>query len=168
MIKIFSIIIGIILPVKSIACMCDYSKKHGELLSEELNNSEIVFIGIVTETDENRFTFKIEELLIGTVKDSLIHGIDIGMGCSTTPKNISERWIVYSNVSEGLISLGICGLSRSFENPYYPSIYSIPPPPKKNSREIDVYINEANFKIKALIELKQEIDFLKRMKGQND
>ncbi|MFT7034879.1 MAG: hypothetical protein ACJA2S_003398 [Cyclobacteriaceae bacterium] len=79
---------------------------------------------------------------------------------------MGETWIVYASPSKnGTIGMGLCGLSRSFERPFYPSKYSHKPP-ARNAESIDVLINNSIEKTIALNELRKEIQQLRKLRGK--
>jgi len=91
--------------------------------------------------------------------------------CSRSPRNLYETWLVYTSLdTEGKISISDCGLSRSYQFPYYAGSPFLPPPPPLEFND-PLKILELEYKIldrrkKALKELQNEIEFLRKRKNQ--
>ncbi|TXD78696.1 hypothetical protein [Algoriphagus ratkowskyi] len=134
--------------------------------------SELIFVGRVTEIrNDGSYVLENIELFKGELKDSTIVNGILDNYCSNSPRKLYETWLVYTSYDvEGKISISNCGLSRSFQFPYYYGSHLLPPPPPFGLNDpLDILELEyltIEYKKRALEELKIEIQFLREMKNQ--
>ncbi len=154
----------------SSACDCIMINNLEEAQNLSFEENELIFVGRVKEIkNDGSYAFEIIELFKGELKDSSIAYAVWDNSCSLTPSKLYEIWLVYSNLDhDGKISISQCGLSRSFQLPYYfGSPFPPPPPPLEFNDPITILELESqilDLKKKALQELKNEIQFLREMK----
>lgn len=153
----------------SSACDCIMNKNLEEAQKSSFEENELIFVGRVTEIrNDGSYVLEIIELFKGELIDSSLVNSISHNACSKIPHNLYETWLVYTNFnSEGNISISQCGLSRSFESPYYFGSGFFPPPPPDINNPIKILELESqilDIKKKALEELKNEILLLREMK----
>jgi len=106
------ILMASILSHVAIACICLGQEWNVGLVQKNILHSDLVFVGEVVETEENRYSFKVVEAFKGAVQGDTVHGAATG-SCSMVPY-IDGLWVIYSSADKnGLIDLDICSLSRS-------------------------------------------------------
>ena len=118
--KAYCILILVLLVSKVIyACSCNM-KKLEEWQKIEVENSECIFVGKITEVNKN-LTYKI------TVIESLDGGdsqgnIYIGQNWKTCYPYVETNgtWLVYARMEDGFLKMNICGISRPFDKPHAP------------------------------------------------
>lgn len=98
------------------ACDCGL-KKLAESQKREMEFSECIFIGKITEVKDD-LTYKI------TVVESLDGGdlqgnIYIGKNLRNCYPYVEEQgtWLVYASMEDGFLTMNMCGLSRPFDRP---------------------------------------------------
>lgn len=94
-------IILLLISIKSFACTCPI-KRLSDWQKSELENSECIFIGEVTEVNDSSLTFKIK------VTESLDGGdstgnIYVGKKLKYCSPYVDKKgkWIVYGNMEDG-------------------------------------------------------------------
>ncbi len=128
----FYVLIVILLISKlSYACSCNL-KKLTEWQKIELENSECIFVGKITEVNED-LTYKI------TVIESLDGGdsegnVYIGQNWKTCYPYVEGNgtWLVYARMEDGFLKMNMCGISRPFDKPFAPM---------SDSKELEQYSN---------------------------
>lgn len=147
------VLILIIIFISGQAYCCD-CKDLGLLDSLRLfsfNNSELVFLGelIESDTSDYSYTFQIIEVFKGETKTKLIKGKYFD-SCSQFPLDKS-KWIIYADYREAeYINISQCLASRSEINPICVGCYTLPPPLSPYATQFE--IAESNNKIKDLLD----------------
>ncbi len=144
------------------ACDCKTITK-----SEEYYNSELIFLGNITQKYDSYYIIRPIEVFKGenTIVDSTFSA-PIG-DCLIDPE-LGETWLIYASYTEDGIIVSSCGHSRSFNKPFSYGDNDIPPPtshkmPKETQILIDnIYLN------KELIKLQFDIQDLRSNKQQED
>ncbi|MFS4449708.1 hypothetical protein [Maribacter sp. 2307UL18-2] len=113
--KILLVLILVIIPKKIIACDCIH-KSLVELQEREIQISECIFIGKITEiNDDDSYKITvIESLDGGDVQGNVYLGLNWRY-CTPYIDGIGT-WLVYGHMEDGFLRMNICGISRSFEN----------------------------------------------------
>ena len=169
--KYIATFILLLSSIPGLACECAEIKNLAEAQKKEFERSEMVFIGQVVSSDYNKgvYQIKIIEQFKGKSKPKTITGKPHGY-CSLFPSKEDDLWLIYAEVSsDGSIYIPDCGLSRSFRSPYgFSDEIRIPPPspplPLKDAvmDELDWEVTVANYRRKALLVLKKEIEQLRK------
>jgi hypothetical protein len=157
----------------SSACDCLMIKNLEEAQKSSFEENELIFVGKVIElSSDGSYTLEIIESFKGNEKGlTKVYGFPDEFSCPIIPNNLYETWLVYSNLDlDGKISISQCGLSRSFQFPFYYGSRLLPPPPPLGLNDpLDILALESltiEYKKRALDELKNEIEFLRKMKTQ--
>lgn len=157
----------------SSACDCLMIKNLEEAQKSSFEENELIFVGKVIElSSDGSYTLDIIESFKGNEKGlTKVYGFPDEFSCPIIPNNLYETWLVYSNLDlDGKISISQCGLSRSFQFPFYYGSRLLPPPPPLGLNDpLDILALESltiEYKKRALDELKNEIEFLRKMKTQ--
>lgn len=157
----------------SFACDCKSIEDLKKTQKESYNTSQLIFIGELVDSNKNNsYQFKVIEILKGNVNDSIIFG-QYQSSCSDIPNRIGEIWLVYTNPNkDGIIDIDMCGLSRSFDQPFLKNKEaSIYPPPNFTDSDatmalINYYIKRSIYTDKALNVLKNEIAQLRKWRDK--
>ena len=155
----------------SSACDCLLIKNLEEAQRLSFEENELIFFGKVIELNsDGSYAFEIIELYKGNAKGlTKVYGFPEEFSCPIIPNNLYETWLVYSNPGpDGKISISQCDLSRSLQFPFYYGSRLLPPPPPLGLNDpLDILALESltiEYKKRALEELKNEIEFLRKMK----
>ncbi|WP_396636265.1 hypothetical protein [Maribacter sp. R77961] len=124
------ILILILLVVEiTYACSCPF-RKLAEMQKREVENSECIFVGKVTEVKED-LTYKI--IVMESLDGGDLQGnVYIGQNWKYCYPYVEEEgtWLFYGRMENGFFKLNSCGLSRAFDNPFAPT---------SESKELDEY-----------------------------
>jgi len=171
--KSIIILFMLLLNLDSFACECAI-RKLSEWQKLEVENSECIFIGEVTNVfdSDNTFEIKVIESLDGG--DS-IGNTYLGKNWSSCHPFINEKgkWIIYANMEDDYLRLNACGISRSFKEPDY-LIQIIPTPDVPQSeKEYIQFKKDGTFekwktenRKQSVIELKKEIVALRKRRDE--
>lgn len=151
-------------------CLCPPMPLE-KLQQYELKESEVIFIGEITDFNKNTqyYKVKIEELFRGELKTN---DIIIGENWKYCTPHINRngKWIIYGKIANGVLKMNECGISRSFENPQETissSIPILPPPINREESSMKNYERELKKwkkknKKQAQMDLKNEIYSLRK------
>lgn len=162
--KIIVLAFGLLISLKSFACICKF-KKLSEMQKLEFENSAYIFIGEVLEIGASHKMFKIK--VIESFKGGAIGTVYNGSNNKFCGPIINEKgkWLIYGNFNvENLLEINTCGLTRSFEHPeknISATRLPIPPPSTKKS-ESQVEKRKRQRKLKAKFDLDKEIADLRK------
>ncbi|MBN3580766.1 hypothetical protein JYB64_00095 [Algoriphagus aestuarii] len=150
----------------SSACDCLMIKNLEEAQKSSFEENELIFVGKVIELNsDGSYALEIIESFKGNENGlTKVYGFPDEFSCPIIPNNLYETWLVYSNLDlDGKISISQCGLSRSFQFPFYYGSRLLPPPPPLGLNDpldiLDLESLTIEYKKRALDELKNEIEF---------
>lgn len=164
------------------ACDCSRIRNLTETQSASFEESDLVVIASVESVGESMryqsqgwfnnkiFEVEVTENFKGAKVGEVLKGHAL-TSCSGYPD--TGLWLIYANIDdEGLISFSTCGLSRAFHKPeqiYYDE-YTARPPTKEElenpqpNDDLDWAIEQANVKLTAAKDLKEEVLWLRSMR----
>lgn len=125
----YTLILVLLLSKLTYACSCNM-KKLAEWQKIEVENSECIFVGKITEVNKD-LTYKIT--VIESLDGGDSHGnVYIGQNWKTCYPYVEGKgtWLIYARMENGFLKMNMCGISRPFDKPFAPM---------SDSKELDEY-----------------------------